>query len=140
MTPVILAALALMGAPSTTVVHCDRNLGDAGQTLLLNPPVITLGAVACEAVKIAGPQARRRFRGIYASENAFVVGGGLLVLLHEAAHASGIVDETDAECAALAKLPLFLRRYLAPFDARRGMLAVFMFDRAMPPEYHTHSC
>jgi hypothetical protein len=140
---VVAAALALMGAPASTSVSCSPHLEDQGTMGVTYWQRIVLGPTACAGILIAAltPRGREEVEllnpriGIAQDE-----GVGLEVLLHEAAHASGIVDETNAQCAAMSHIRAFLQSYgWGPkSDALHEAIA---FDRNdMPSRYHAHAC
>jgi hypothetical protein len=121
--PVILAALALAGAHASTPVTCDPQVeqaGELGATVFASvdggawqPERIVLGRWACGALLLAALPAAQLPR-VQAMNSALdlptMEGAGLLVLLHEAVHASGDMDETDTECRALALVALLAAR------------------------------
>ena len=79
----------------------------------------------------------RRPVGVY--EFAF----GLMVLAHEAQHARGTWDETDATCDAIALLPVLARRYF-PLRGRATAREIVDDARAaqlsLGEQYNAHPC
>lgn len=145
MIAVFVAALALMGAPANTQVQCVPSLeqanGDLGVTFMSQRPrVIYLGQTVCGGILLATMSRRERARTEDLNRRLgpdVIEAEGLLVLLHEAAHASGIYSETTAECYAMRMLPRFLLRY---GYGELQLRAAYDFDLALPPAYHTHTC
>lgn len=136
MTPVILAALALAGAPSGTTVTCDPSLAYMGLTTYgyNTPPSIALYPLVCQGIKATTA------RGALSDYQLYLIGLGSMVLLHEASHASGIYDETDAQCAAMRLVPRLLARFLSARNARLALAHAREDNRAMPTEYRAHPC
>jgi hypothetical protein len=142
---VILAALALMGAPANTQVLCIPNLeyltGDAGLTeMWQDPKVIELGRTACAGILLAAmtPKERKRTELMNPDQGVTALeGDGLLVLLHEAHHASGDFNETDTECAAMKALPGFLKHY--GYHGSQ-LIEAQDFDKSLSVVYHAHPC
>jgi hypothetical protein len=119
------------------VVGCDPTIDpEYGGLTDLATGDVTLSGYACDGVALyARPAAvrlglARRWR--LAKDPDWYVGVGVLVALHEAAHRRGIVDETDAECAAVAAATPLLDRWQRAYALR--------FDAGLPANYHAHAC
>jgi hypothetical protein len=61
-----------------------------------------------------------------------LVGIAVLVMLHEEQHVAGVLDETDAECNALALAPGYL--------AAQQLHYALGYDAELPADYHAHAC
>jgi hypothetical protein len=136
------AALALLSAPPATPVICTPGLplgGEyTGQAILLSP-------VACMAARLvaASPRGRARLVAVnhlYPDAYLATVGIGLLIVLHESEHATGVYDETTTECRAFVLLPQFLRRYLTVGQERRAYAHAAAYDGSMGAAYHARPC
>lgn len=133
MLPVILTALALAGAPSGTTVTCDASIAYLGLTTFNSPPAISLEPMVCRGIRVFGKGERSDYQ-------LYMIGLSSMVLLHEASHASGIVDETAAQCAAMRLVPSLLARYLSQRNVRLALAHAREDDRALPAQYHTYPC
>ena len=70
------------------------------------------------------------------------LGRAVLSLVHEANHVRGVIDESDADCAALRQMPAVLKRWFGIKRAktlRAVMNAAWADHRAAPAVYRT-SC
>lgn len=66
------------------------------------------------------------------------VAASLLVLAHEAVHASGVADESQTECAALARLPGMASRFFGfrTWRARHDLMDLaWGSHRGLPQDY-----
>lgn len=147
MFTVLLAALALAGAPANTHVVCGAPVpqNEQGWTWWnQDPPEILLGSIPCAAMLYASasPAERAQIRALNPTLNLDgITGAGLTVLLHEAVHAGGDHDETDTQCQAMVLLPQLLQRLGLPDDEVATALRVAHgWDAQLPAMYHTHAC
>ena len=62
-------------------------------------------------------------------------GGSLSILLHELQHVRGILDESDATCAALKDLPGVARKLFGVRKAKTLRAVVFGANAGWPSEY-----
>lgn len=136
MIPIFLVALALTGAPSTTHMICDPNLPYEGLTFFGPPPVIFVDPMVCRGLTLAWSKGET----ILTDYQRFVVALGMLTILHEATHASGVRDETDAQCNAIRLLPFLAASYLNKRNIPSVMSHAREDGRALPSEYHAHPC
>lgn len=149
--PVALAALALMGAPASLPVSCNPEStaarGAAALTWFvpgtLTPLRVEFGVQVCGGLVwlAASPAERVKIRALnpaYDFERA--AGVALVVVLHEAHHASGDRDEARTECFALRQLDAFAAVW-APADERTVIVAQGRaYDATLPAAYHGASC
>jgi hypothetical protein len=106
---------------------------------------VTLSPLTCGTVlmTIQDPRGVSPFAPTYPTRLRQTEAEGWAIerLLHEASHAKGIVDETDADCNALASLPQALNDIGVPAARATQMLryaeALHSF---LPPAYHSHPC
>lgn len=141
--PVVIAVISLVGAPAGTSVTCgvpvpQQQMGWTWWNQ--SPPVVLLNDDPCMAVVYASatPTERDKIRDLNPGINldaTTVI--GLLVLTHELTHASGVTDETAAECNAMKLLPQVLVR--AGLPAEDAQYAV-RWDSLLPAAYHEYAC
>lgn len=115
-------ALALLVGHPVTVNVNDENPGSWGGSAAVGMPWVNIGRDALTAAE----------RGD---------GRGLVVLLHEAGHVSGIENEAEANCFALAHLPAFYTSVWGSTWTRRALMRVAYRDAVaytlqQSPEYH----
>jgi hypothetical protein len=84
--------------------------------------VIHLSPYACGAIATDDPA-------------NLIFGAGLLVVLHEAEHLAGLMDESAANCTAMAVLPGVARRYFPALDARQVKAAADQLFGLTPDSY-----
>lgn len=143
--PIVVAALALMGAPAGTTVSCNPSMqfGTEGLTYFHGGNVLRVDFSKRVCVGLiyasATPAERRALRRLNPGED-FVgdTGTALLVVLHESVHASGQHSEACAEGKAVANLPAFAASVLGtdkPLEAG-AVAAAMRTDALLPPAYH----
>jgi hypothetical protein len=123
----------------------DRSGGATAVATIPGADFIAVDTTVCAAVVFAvidptGTQLRASRLRVAPASPAWEA-WGLLVVAREAAHARGIVDDTDAECEALSWLPTVLKLLGVP-SSRRAVLAAAAVaaHRAMPAPFRTHPC
>lgn len=148
MFPVLIAALALAGAPQIPT-HCDPSIQPLGTTYYnaeRQSTYTVLGKTACAALTIAAASPRERIQIERLNPTLnwnYVVGTGLLTVLVEIAHTTHAYepDETNDECRALKILPQLLSSYLQGQDLLEAEADVVFLENQLPAEiYHTHPC
>lgn len=123
------ARVASFVAGKHVSVYCVGMHGSEGGLAIVGSSAITVSSANCLAARHA--LTRPSLRG----------GEALLVVAHEAEHARGFADETDAECNAMRVFPTVLASLRASAPARRLLAAgAVAADRALPSSYHAHPC
>lgn len=119
------AALALVAGHPVQVNVNDENPGSWGGSASVSLPWLNIGRDALTDAQRGG-------------------GRGLVVLLHELGHVSGIANESEANCFALAHLPAFYGRVWGTTWTRRALMRAAYRDAVaytlqQSPVYHcTH--
>lgn len=145
---IVTASLSLMGAPNLPATCNPPSVAQYHAYGLTwwragTPTRIEYGGQVCAGLLYlaASPAERVKLRALNRSEG-FDADAGIAVgvILHESAHASGIHDETGAECAAMTHLDAFVA---ANIDA--DMRAIVLqwaraWDASLPPAYHAAPC
>lgn len=149
--PVLLAVLALAGAPSSTPVTCNPNIVYAPNPSLGPAPGVTywngtipvrseLGTLACGALAYAGstPQERKKIRALNLGVNFDqLLGVGLQVALHESNHvALRSRDECLVEKTTRTEINGLIEKYADPKHAASAELYATVSDSQLPAIYH----
>ncbi len=147
---VLLAVLALAGAPASTPVVCNPALtvGEYGLTWqyangtpgIVNGATIELGPLACGALvyAAASPQERRKIRALNPGVDFDrMLGIGLQVALHEANHvALRSKNECLVEKTARTEINGLIERYADPKRALFAETDATVSDAFLPAAYH----
>ena len=141
------AALAANVAPVTVPYRCvpglDRGVtGGPPATALAWSDRVELSPWVCHAdlwltAGRGGRAAVARRLGLpgTVADEAGEAGAAALITLHEAEHASGVADESGAECGALALLPHVLARYLQGANRRAALAGALAWHEQLPESY-----
>jgi hypothetical protein len=147
--PIILAAFALNGAPSSLPVQCNpatEAKGAAAQTFFVPGTTTALrsdfGATVCVGLLWLAASAPERM-AILALNPSWTLarfehaaGVALIVVLHESRHGGGDRSESHAECVALRELDAFAAQW-APADDLPVIVAFGKaYDAGLPADYH----
>lgn len=143
----MLAALAMMGAPSLPVT-CNPALpfGTDGLTYFHDgaPTRIELSPRVCAGALYlaANPSERRRLvranPGVTFTQDE---GVAAVVMLHEAHHATGDHNEASTECAAMREVPAFVAAHTPTALACATIVHYArQYDALLPPSYHLSGC
>lgn len=119
------AATTIAGQP--VVVSCIGNLGLDGLTV-------------DEYIMLSNPVCRNLVRFLHGGRDGDAA-SAVLALTHEAEHAAGVTDETNAECAAVRDVPRMVRLLgaLVSRDLRRTLTLADGLIRGNPG-YSKHPC
>lgn len=152
-TPIILAALSLVGAPQTPT-RCNPAMpanmqgstywdnGNATASLVELDPEVCAGLLLLSAsdterraiVALNGPTLNVGLDEGVAAET-------VLVEAIHTTHAYNGTDETDDACRAMSLLPSLLGRYLSGDALASALRWATMYYTAQPSSvYHTHPC
>ncbi|HEV7132361.1 MAG TPA: hypothetical protein VGN27_01355 [Gaiellaceae bacterium] len=153
---VVLAVLALAGAPASTTVLCNPSLpprgleGEALPSVIHIAPggaitpgpldTIVIGPTACAGLLYAAatPSERAAIRRLNPGlDESVLVGAGLQVALHEANHvALDSTDECAVEKATRSEVNSLIVRYADPGRSRAAETQATASDASLPPQYH----
>lgn len=148
--PIIIAALTLMGAPSSTPAYCNPqttserqaygltwHYADGTVTHMDFAPIVCGGLLYLSA----SPAERTKLRALNPGVDfTRLEGVSLLVVLHESYHAAGHFDETETECAAMKALPSFVAQQVGAEDQSQAIAWATSSDAGLPSTYHTRPC
>lgn len=145
--PIVVAALALMGAPANTPVDCApvglnyalswHAQGTRIVTRTDYSPTVCAGLLYLSA----SAQERAKLRTLNPTVDfPRDEGVALLTVLHESHHATGDFDETTTECAAMQALPAFITRWVTEDERETVMTWARVTNALLPAEYHRHAC
>lgn len=145
--PIILSALALMGAPHSTPAYCNPDIATyaLGITWFANGSVVRMeyAPVVCAGLLYlsASPGERASLRSLNPGENfPHDEGTALLAVLHESHHASGDYDETHTECVAMHFLSSFIDKWIPLTDRVEALQTAINIDAHLPAIYHKNAC
>jgi len=147
---IVASAFALSGAPPVPVTCTADTLNGArgiswwerNSDGSYRVTRIELRSDVCGGLLLLGADeaTRKKITRLNPRVDAYELMGGVRTLLHETHHATGDLDETAAECYALAQLDGFLARYLPPREAEVAAARARVVSAALPPSYHEHPC
>lgn len=147
--PIVLAAFALNGAPSSLPASCNPAVDGRGAaaSTFFTPGTTTavrveFGTQVCAGLVwlAASPVERAAILhvnpGWTVTRFDHAAGVALIVVLHESRHGGGDRDEAHTECVALRELDVFAARW-APADELAVIVAYARaYDASLPSDYH----
>lgn len=148
--PIVLAALALMGAPASLSVGCNPAVAERGASAstyfipyTTTPVRIEFGGMVCGGLVwlAASPAERVKIRALNPSVDFDRWAGvALVVVLHEARHGAGDRGEASAECHAMQQLGSFAAAWAPAGDLAVIVAQGRVYDAGLPASYHEASC